>query len=133
MIRIDGASGEGGGQMLRTALSLSLVTGQAFRIENIRAKREKPGLLRQHLTAVLAAAEVGSGKTEGATLGSKTLEFVPGKIRPGIYTFAVGTAGSTTLVSSRWRVERTICRLRLSNFCRRLFSHFFRAWDQKCR
>jgi RNA 3'-terminal phosphate cyclase (ATP) len=98
MIHIDGASGEGGGQMLRTALSLSLVTGHAFRIENIRAKREKPGLLRQHLTAVLAATEVGSGNAEGATLGSKTLEFVPGKIRPGIYRFAVGTAGSTTLV-----------------------------------
>jgi RNA 3'-terminal phosphate cyclase (ATP) len=98
MILIDGASGEGGGQMLRTALSLSLVTGQPFRIENIRARREKPGLLRQHLTAVLAAAEVGSAKTDGATLGSKTLEFVPGKIRPGNFRFAVGTAGSSTLV-----------------------------------
>jgi RNA 3'-terminal phosphate cyclase (ATP) len=98
MIRIDGASGEGGGQMLRTALSLALVTGKPFRIENIRARREKPGLLRQHLTAVLAAAEVGSAKTDGATLGSKTLEFVPGKIRPGNYRFAVGTAGSSTLV-----------------------------------
>jgi RNA 3'-terminal phosphate cyclase (ATP) len=98
MIRIDGASGEGGGQMLRTALSLALVTGKPFRIENIRARREKPGLLRQHLTAVLAAAEVGSAKTDGAALGSKTLEFVPGKIRPGNYRFAVGTAGSSTLV-----------------------------------
>jgi len=98
MIRIDGASGEGGGQMLRTALSLSLVTGQPFRIENIRAKREKPGLLRQHLTAVLAATEVGGAKTVGATLGSKVLEFVPGKIRAGEYRFAVGTAGSGTLV-----------------------------------
>jgi RNA 3'-terminal phosphate cyclase (ATP) len=98
MIRIDGAAGEGGGQTLRTALSLSLVTGQAFRIENIRAKREKPGLLRQHLTAVLAAAEVGSAEMVGASLGSKTLEFAPGKIRPGNYQFAVGTAGSSTLV-----------------------------------
>ena len=98
MIRIDGASGEGGGQMLRTALSLALVTGQSFRIENIRAKRTKPGLLRQHLTAVLAAAEVGGAKTVGATLGSKMLEFVPGKIRGGEYRFAVGTAGSSTLV-----------------------------------
>jgi RNA 3'-terminal phosphate cyclase (ATP) len=84
--------------MLRTALSLSLVTGQAFRIENIRAKRTKPGLLRQHLTAVFAAAEVGGAKTVGATLGSKTLEFLPGKIRAGEYRFAVGTAGSSTLV-----------------------------------
>jgi RNA 3'-terminal phosphate cyclase (ATP) len=98
MIRIDGGSGEGGGQMLRTALSLALVTGQPFRIESIRARRERPGLLRQHLTAVLAAAEVGNAKTDGATLGSKTLEFVPGKIRPGDYRFAVGTAGSSTLV-----------------------------------
>jgi RNA 3'-terminal phosphate cyclase (ATP) len=98
MICIDGSSGEGGGQMLRTGLSLALVTGKPFRIENIRAKREKPGLLRQHLTAVLAATEVGNAKTDGATLGSKTLEFVPGKIRPGNYRFAVGTAGSSTLV-----------------------------------
>jgi RNA 3'-terminal phosphate cyclase (ATP) len=98
MIRIDGATGEGGGQMLRTALSLALVTGQAFCIENIRAKREKPGLLRQHLTAVLAAGEIGGAKVEGATLGSKTLMFAPGKIRAGEYRFAVGTAGSATLV-----------------------------------
>jgi RNA 3'-terminal phosphate cyclase (ATP) len=98
MIRIDGATGEGGGQMLRTALSLSLVTGQAFCIENIRAKREKPGLLRQHLTAVLAACEIGDAKAEGAALGSKTLEFSPGRIRAGEYRFAVGTAGSATLV-----------------------------------
>lgn len=98
MIRIDGATGEGGGQMLRTALSLALVTGQAFRIENIRAKREKPGLLRQHLTAVLAASEIGSAQAEGAALGSKTLTFSPGKIRAGDYKFAVGTAGSATLV-----------------------------------
>lgn len=84
--------------MLRTALSLSLVTGEAFRIENIRAKREKPGLLRQHLTAVLAAAEIGAAKVEGAVLASKTLEFSPGKVRAGEYRVAVGTAGSATLV-----------------------------------
>ena len=84
--------------MLRTALSLSLVTHQPFRIENIRAKREKPGLLRQHLTAVMAATEIGSAKVEGATLGSKTLTFIPGKVRAGEYRFAVGTAGSSTLV-----------------------------------
>jgi len=98
MIRIDGATGEGGGQMLRTALSLALVTGQAFCIENIRAKRQKPGLLRQHLTAVLAASEIGGAKVDGATLASKTLTFAPGKIRAGEYRFAVGTAGSGTLV-----------------------------------
>jgi RNA 3'-terminal phosphate cyclase (ATP) len=98
MIRIDGSTGEGGGQMLRTALSLSLVTSQPFRIENIRAKRDKPGLLRQHLTAVLAASEIGSAKVDGATLGAKTLTFTPGKLRAGEYRFAVGTAGSSTLV-----------------------------------
>ena len=98
MIRIDGSAGEGGGQMLRSALSLSLVTGKAFRMENIRAKREKSGLLRQHLTAVLAACEVGSAEVEGANLGSKMLTFTPGPVRPGTYHFAVGTAGSGTLV-----------------------------------
>ena len=66
MIRIDGSFGEGGGQILRTSLSLSLATGKPFRIENIRAGRERPGLLRQHLTAVLAAAEVGGAEVEGA-------------------------------------------------------------------
>jgi RNA 3'-terminal phosphate cyclase (ATP) len=98
MIRIDGSAGEGGGQMLRSALSLSLATGKAFRIENIRAKRERAGLLRQHLTAVLAASEIGSAQVEGATLGSKTLTFTPGSVRSGTYHFAVGTAGSGTLV-----------------------------------
>jgi RNA 3'-terminal phosphate cyclase (ATP) len=98
MIRIDGSSGEGGGQMLRTALSLALCTEQPFRIENIRAKREKPGLLRQHLTGVLAAKEIGNAKVDGATLGSKTLQFAPGNVCAGEYRFAVGTAGSSTLV-----------------------------------
>ncbi len=98
MIRIDGSTGEGGGQMLRSALSLSLVTGKAFRMENIRAKRERPGLLRQHLTAVLAACEIASAQAEGATLGSKTLTFTPGTVRSGNYHFAIGTAGSGTLV-----------------------------------
>lgn len=98
MIRIDGSTGEGGGQMLRSALSLSLVTGKAFRMENIRAKREKPGLLRQHLTAVLAACEIASAQAEGATLGSKILTFTPGAVQSGNYRFAVGTAGSGTLV-----------------------------------
>src|SRR5271154_16708 len=98
MIHIDGSSGEGGGQILRSSLSLSLVTGTPFRIENIRAKRERGGLLRQHLTAVLAASEISSAQVEGATLGSKTLTFAPGMIRPGTYHFAVGTAGSGTLV-----------------------------------
>jgi RNA 3'-terminal phosphate cyclase (ATP) len=90
--------GEGGGQVLRTSLGLSLVTGQPFRIEKIRAGREKPGLMRQHLTAVRAAAAVGGAKLSGDEIGSRTLVFEPGPVRPGEYEFAVGTAGSTTLV-----------------------------------
>ena len=69
MIRIDGSQGEGGGQILRTALSLSLVTGLPFTIEKIRANREKSGLLRQHLTAVLAAAEIEQGPDRGSGVG----------------------------------------------------------------
>jgi RNA 3'-terminal phosphate cyclase (ATP) len=98
VIRIDGSYGEGGGQILRSALSLSLVTGKPFLLEKIRAGRQKPGLLRQHLTAVLAAAEVGGAKEEGAALGSTSLRFEPGRVQAGDYRFAVGTAGSATLV-----------------------------------
>ena len=98
IITIDGADGEGGGQILRTALALSLVTGKPFRIVNIRAGRKKPGLLRQHLTAVQAAEQVGDAVSDGAELGSCELVFRPEKIRAGEYRFAIGTAGSTTLV-----------------------------------
>jgi RNA 3'-terminal phosphate cyclase (ATP) len=98
MIWIDGSFGEGGGQILRTALSLSLATGMPFRIENIRAGRKNAGLLRQHLTAVRAAAEIGEAETEGAALGSTTLAFTPKSVHAGEYRFAVGTAGSGTLV-----------------------------------
>jgi len=98
MITIDGSSGEGGGQILRTSLALSLVTGKPFRMERIRAGRPKPGLQRQHLTAVRAAAEVGRADVEGALLGSRELRFAPRGVEPGDYHFAVGTAGSVTLV-----------------------------------
>jgi RNA 3'-terminal phosphate cyclase (ATP) len=98
MVTIDGSFGEGGGQILRTALSLSLATGTPFRIENIRAGRKNPGLLRQHLTAALAAADIGAAEVEGATLGSSALTFAPKSVRGGEYHFAVGTAGSGTLV-----------------------------------
>ncbi len=97
-IVIDGARGEGGGQVLRTSLSLSLITGRPLRIENIRARRKKPGLMRQHLTAVRAAAAVGDAETQGAGAGSRTLEFRPRTVRGGDFTFAIGTAGSCTLV-----------------------------------
>ncbi|MGD0261612.1 MAG: RNA 3'-terminal phosphate cyclase [Verrucomicrobiota bacterium] len=98
MIAIDGSEGEGGGQILRTSLALSLVTGQPFRMERLRARRQKPGLLRQHLTAVEAARTVGCAEVIGATLSSQVLEFRPGPVTPGNYRFAVGTAGSATLV-----------------------------------
>jgi RNA 3'-terminal phosphate cyclase (ATP) len=97
-ITIDGSEGEGGGQILRTALALSLVTGRPFRIEAIRAGRQKPGLLRQHLTAVRAAADVSGARVSGAELGSRSLSFEPSPVRGGEYRFAVGTAGSATLV-----------------------------------
>jgi RNA 3'-terminal phosphate cyclase (ATP) len=99
VIAIDGSLGEGGGQVLRTSLSLSVITGKSFRIENIRAKRKTAGLLRQHLTAVNACAEIGGASVEGAQLGSTALTFVPGPaVRAGQYRFAIGTAGSTMLV-----------------------------------
>lgn len=98
MIEIDGSAGEGGGQIVRSALGLSLVTGKPFTITRIRAGRKKPGLMRQHLTAVRAAAEIGSAKKEGDEIGSDTLTFVPGKVKGGEYTFSIGTAGSCTLV-----------------------------------
>ncbi len=97
-ILIDGSEGEGGGQILRTALSLSMVTGQPFRMEKIRAGRPKPGLKRQHLTSVEAAAAVSRAVVEGAFLESTSVEFLPGKVIPGTYSFDVGSAGSTTLV-----------------------------------
>lgn len=98
MLTIDGSLGEGGGQILRTALSLSLVTGQPFRIHHLRAGRPKPGLQAQHLVAVQAAATVGQAEVEGAVKGALELEFRPRAVTPGEYHFSVGTAGSTTLV-----------------------------------
>ena len=96
LIEISGASG--GGQLLRTALALSLCTGTAFEMQHIRAKRKRPGLMRQHLTAVGAAAQDGRAYVDGAQLGATTLRFVPGQVQPGRYRFSIGTAGSATLV-----------------------------------
>lgn len=102
---IDGSHGEGGGQVLRTSLTLALLTGRAVRIEHIRAGREKPGLRPQHLTGVRAAAAVCGASLEGDALNSQTLLFVPGgPAQPGEYTFDVaqasrgGSAGSVGLV-----------------------------------
>ena len=98
MIRIDGAMGEGGGQVIRSSLSLSMLTGEPVLLENIRAGRDKPGLLRQHLTALRAAAEISGATVEGDALRSGRVRFTPGRIRPGRYRFSIGSAGSAALV-----------------------------------
>jgi len=98
MIIIDGSEGEGGGQVVRNACALSLVTGLPFRITNVRGGREKPGLMRQHVTAIEAACKIGGGECEGVAVGSREMVFRPGKVVAGDYHFAVGTAGSTGLV-----------------------------------
>jgi len=102
MIRIDGGYGEGGGQILRTALALSCITGRPFEIINIRKGRKKPGLQPQHLTGVRAAQQISRAEVEGAQIGSQMLSFSPGKVRGGEYSFDVseikGSAGSVTLV-----------------------------------
>jgi RNA 3'-terminal phosphate cyclase (ATP) len=95
---VDGSMGEGGGQVLRTTLGLSLVTGRAVRIENVRARREKPGLRPQHATAVTAAARVGGARVLGNTVGSRTVEFEPSDVNPGVFHFDIGTAGASCLV-----------------------------------
>ena len=97
-MRIDGSQGEGGGQVLRTALTLSILTQQNIELINIRAGRKKTGLLRQHLTSVLAAQEVCGATTENVGLGATSIRFSPGNVKPGDYHFAIGTAGSTVLV-----------------------------------
>ncbi len=98
MIEIDGSQGEGGGQIVRSSLTLSLLTGSSFRIFNLRAGRKKPGLKRQHLTAVAAATQVGNAFVMGAELGSREIIFEPGQTMPGDYHFEISTAGSITLV-----------------------------------
>jgi len=98
MIHLDGSQGEGGGQILRTALALSIVTGRSFRLTHIRAARPKPGLMRQHLACVQAAARIGSARVDGAGLGVTELTFEPGELVPGRHEFRIGSAGSTLLV-----------------------------------
>jgi RNA 3'-phosphate cyclase len=98
MIYINGSIGEGGGQVLRSALTLSILTGQPLRIEQIRAGRSRPGLQAQHLQAVRAAAAVSRAQVEGDEKNSTSLTFRPGAVQPGRYTFDIGTAGSTSLV-----------------------------------
>jgi RNA 3'-terminal phosphate cyclase (ATP) len=98
MLEIDGSLGEGGGQVVRSSLALSLLTARPFRLRNVRAGRDRPGLRRQHLTAVRAAAAVGGAEVDGDEPGSGEIVFRPGRLRPGEHRFDVGTAGSAVLV-----------------------------------
>ena len=98
LIHLDGSQGEGGGQILRTSLALSVCLQKPFKIEKIRANRRRPGLMRQHLTAVKAAARISNAHVEGDELNSQQLLFSPNEVQAGEYHFAIGTAGSATLV-----------------------------------
>jgi RNA 3'-phosphate cyclase len=98
MIELDGSLGEGGGQILRTSLALSLLTRKAFHLFNLRAGRAKPGLQPQHLMSVRAAAAIGQANMRGASKDSSDLVFEPGQVSAGRYHFPIGTAGATGLV-----------------------------------
>lgn len=98
LFEIDGSQGEGGGQVLRTALALAVLCSQPIQIHSIRANRQKPGLQPQHLQAVKAAAAICEAQVTGAAPGSQSLTFRPGAVKPGKYTFDIGTAGSCSLV-----------------------------------
>lgn len=98
LLKIDGSYGEGGGQILRSSISLAIITGTPITIEKIRAGRKEPGLRPQHLTSVRAAQQISGAEVEGAAIASSRLTFRPGKVAPGKYHFNVGTAGSTALI-----------------------------------
>lgn len=98
MIEVDASFGEGGGQILRSALALSVITGEAMQLTNIRARRPQPGMKPQHLKAVEAAAQISAAHVEGATLGSQILRFEPAGLQGGKYAFDIGTAGAVSLL-----------------------------------
>jgi RNA 3'-terminal phosphate cyclase (ATP) len=98
MIEVDGSFGEGGGQILRTALAFSVILKRPLTLRHIRKKRKNPGLGHQHLMAVNALAKISGAKVEGNVIGSQTLTFIPGEVCSGDYRFRIGTAGATTLL-----------------------------------
>ncbi|MFP4050375.1 MAG: RNA 3'-terminal phosphate cyclase [Thermoplasmata archaeon] len=98
MKEIDGSHGEGGGQILRTAIAMSMINGESVNIKNIRANRPNPGLSHQHLMAIKAAKEISDAEAEGLKKGSETVTFTPNDIKGGFYRFDIGTAGSITLL-----------------------------------
>lgn len=97
-IELDGSEGAGGGQILRSALSLSLITGRSFRLRHVRARRTPTGLRPQHLACLRGAETLCGGHSEGGRVGSDEVAFFPGPVKPGRYLFEIGTAGSTTLL-----------------------------------
>jgi len=98
IVLVDGSTGEGGGQILRTSLALSCITGKSLHIENIRAARRNPGLAKQHLSCVQAARQICDGQCQGAALSSRVLDFQPGLVQGGDFYFDIGSAGSASLV-----------------------------------
>jgi RNA 3'-phosphate cyclase len=98
MIEIDGSYGEGGGQIVRSALSIAIALGKDIRITKIRANRPNPGLSAQHITAIKATAKICNAEHSELSVGKQTLEYHPGKVQPGKFEFNIGTAGSVSLV-----------------------------------
>lgn len=113
MIEIDGSYGEGGGQLLRTAVALAAITGQALRVCNVRARRSNPGLAPQHLAAVKAVAALCGAQAEGLQVKSQEIVFHPDRLRGGEFQFDVGTAGSVTLVLQAVLPVALMCQERL--------------------
>ena len=114
MIEIDGSFGEGGGQILRTALSLSAVIGQQVKISNIRARRPRPGLAPSHMTSIEAVAELCDAEVDNLFAGSKEIVFKPGQLTGGSFEFDVGTAGSISLVIQSCLLPAALSRSRVS-------------------
>lgn len=110
LVAIDGSYGEGGGQILRTALALSAVLKRPLRVDHIRAGRKNPGLQPQHLKGVEALAQLTGGRAEGLKIGSEQITFIPQEIIPGNYRFEVGTAGSVTLLLQALLLPLCLCK-----------------------